>query len=453
MSASFKDYNFKPFINDAINDLGFKNPTPIQAKVIPTIRHGKSVIGKSATGSGKTHAFLLPLINQLDADNPKTQIVITTPSRELAYQIYENIKQITSFSSETIHIANYVGGTDKEKQIEKLKREQPQIVVGTPGRILDLSKAGHLDINTANQLVIDEADMTLDLGFLETVDKIAAAMAKDIQMMVFSATIPPKLKPFLKKYMKNPVLDDIPTETVINKDVDNWLISTKGQDKNGLIYKLLTMGNPYLALIFANTRERVDEIEEYLQGQGLKVAKIHGGMQPRVRKRVMKQIQNLDYQFIVASDLAARGIDIDGVSHVINDDIPTDNEYFIHRVGRTGRKGMKGIAITLYGPDEDTKVLELEKMGIKFKPKEIKNGEVVDTYDRRRREKYKGHHEKLDGSTLAMINKKKKNVKPGYKRKIKRAIKNKDDQNRKIELRSQIRSRKKQKKRSSERYQ
>ncbi len=268
MSASFKDYHFQPFINDAIKDLGFENPTPIQSKVIPTIKHGKSVIGKSATGSGKTHAFLLPLLDQLDPKNEKTQIVITTPSRELAYQIYDNVKQLVRFSPETIHIANYVGGTDKERQIEKLEREQPQIVIGTPGRILDLTKGNHLDINTANKLVIDEADMTLDLGFLDVVDKIAAGMSKDLQMMVFSATIPPKLKPFLKKYMKNPVLNDIPTASVINQDVDNWLISTKGQDKNSLIYKLLTMGNPYLVLIFANTRERVDEIQEYLQVQG-----------------------------------------------------------------------------------------------------------------------------------------------------------------------------------------
>ncbi|WP_413627162.1 DEAD/DEAH box helicase [Fructilactobacillus vespulae] len=451
--SSFNDYNFKPFIQAAIKDLGFKKPTPIQSKVIPTIKHGKSVIGKSATGSGKTHAFLLPLFNNLDVNNNSTQIVITTPSRELAYQIYENVKQIVKFSEQPIRIANYVGGTDKERQINKLKKEQPQVVVGTPGRILDLFKNGDLDINTANQLVIDEADMTLDFGFLETVDKIAAAMAQDLQMMVFSATIPPKLQPFLKKYMKNPVFDDIPTETVINQNVDNWLISTKGNDKNSLIYQLLTMGNPYLALIFANTRERVDEIEAYLQGQGLKVAKIHGGMQPRVRKRVMKQIQNLDFQYVVASDLAARGIDIDGVSHIINDDIPSDNEYFVHRVGRTGRGGMSGIAITLYGPDEDQKIQALENMGINFKPKEIKHGDVVDSYDRRRRQKYKGHHDKLDGSTLGMINKKKKNVKPGYKKKIKRAIKVKEDQNRKIEVRSQIRARKKQKKRSSERYQ
>ncbi|CAM2798341.1 DEAD/DEAH box helicase [Fructilactobacillus fructivorans] len=453
MGASFKDYHFQPFIGDAIKDLGFRNPTPIQTKVIPTIKHGKSVIGKSATGSGKTHAFLLPIFDGLDLNKEDVQVVITTPSRELAYQIYDNAKQIAKFSDKTIHIGNYVGGTDKERQVEKLEREQPQVVIGTPGRVWDLVKNGDLEIHSAHQLVIDEADMTLDLGFLDTVDEIASKMAEDLQMMVFSATVPPKLKPFLKKYMKNPVMNDIPTKTVINQNVSNWLISTKGKNKNDLIYQLITMGEPYLVLIFANTRERVDEIYNYLKQQGLKVAEIHGGMQPRVRKRVMKQIQNLDYQFVVASDLAARGIDISGVSHVINDDIPTDLEYFIHRVGRTGRNGMKGIAMTLYAPGEEQRVSELEKMGIKFIPKEIKRGEVVDTYDRRRRMKRKEPKNKLDPTMIGLIKKKKKNVKPGYKRKIKRAIKQKSDKDRKIEVRNQIRARKKQKKRSSQRYQ
>ncbi|USS93764.1 DEAD/DEAH box helicase [Fructilactobacillus ixorae] len=453
MSAAFKDYHFQPFIMDALTDLGFQRPTPIQAQVIPTIQHGKSLVGKSATGSGKTHAFLLPLFDQLDPTDQQPQLVITTPSRELAYQIYENIKQLVRFSPATLHVENYVGGTDKERQLEKLDREQPQVIVGTPGRILDIVKSGKLAINAAQRLVIDEADMTLDLGFLADVDQIAARMAKELQIMVFSATIPPKLQPFLCKYLKNPVITDIPTEHVINGDVSNWLISTKGKDKNQLIAQLLTMGNPYLALVFTNTRTRADELAANLQAQGLKVATLHGGMQPRVRKRVMKQIQNLDFQFVVATDLAARGINIPGVSLVLNDDVPTDPEYFVHRVGRTGRNGMPGTAITLYTPDEEAKIAELEAKGVQFQPKEIKHGEVVDTYDRRRRQQYRGHHNRLDGSTLGMIKKKKQQVKPGYKKKIKRAIKLKDDQNRKVELRQQIRAKKKQKKRSSQRYQ
>ncbi len=263
MGATFQNYHLQPFLLEALQDLGFKRPTPIQMKVIPTIQRGQSVVGKSATGSGKTHAFLLPLVNAIEPANKQPQVIITTPSRELAYQIYHNLQELVGHSPNPIGIANYVGGTDKERQIEKLQRDQPQIVVGTPGRLLDLARGQHLALNLATKLVIDEADMTLDLGFLGDVDQLAARMPANLQMMVFSATIPPKLQPFLRKYMKNPVIDDIPTETVINHDVSNWLLSDKGQDRNQLLYQLLTMGQPYLALIFANTRERVDQLQGF----------------------------------------------------------------------------------------------------------------------------------------------------------------------------------------------
>ncbi|MBW1605786.1 DEAD/DEAH box helicase [Lactobacillus sp. Sy-1] len=452
MRTTFKQFNLKPFINDALAELKFVEPTPVQAKLIPVIRKGKDVIGQSATGSGKTHAFLLPIFDQIDPANQAVQAVITTPSRELAYQIYENAKQLASHSDQIIHIANYVGGTDKQRQIEKLANEQPQIVIGTPGRILDLVQTQALDLHTANRLVVDEADMTLDLGFLGEVDKIAASFGEDLQMMVFSATIPQKLEPFLKKYMNQPVSEEIPVESVISPTVKNLLISTKGQDKNDLIYQLLTIGEPYLVLIFANTRSRVKEIHDYLLGQGLKVGMIQGGMKPRERKRIMKQVQRLEFQFVVATDLAARGIDIDGVSDVINDDIPEDLDYFIHRVGRTGRNGMSGTAITLYQPGEEDRVAELEKMGIKFLPKAIKNHEVVDSYDRNRRKTHRNKAKKLEPTMIGMVKKNKRKVKPGYKRRIKNAIKRNDEMNRKIEQRNEARQQRKQKKQSSQRY-
>ena len=452
MPSTFKQYNFKPFLMDALNELHFSNPTPIQEKIIPEIRKGRSVVGQSATGSGKTHAFLLPIFDDLNIDQLEVQAVITTPSRELAYQIYDNAKQLAKHCDKTIHIANYVGGTDKVRQIEKLKNEQPQIVIGTPGRIADLIKSQHLKVHTANKLVIDEADMTLDLGFLNEVDSIAASFGKDLQMMVFSATIPQKLKPFLKKYLENPYVENIPNRTIISPTIDNWLISTKGNDKNDLIYRLITMGEPYLVLIFANTRKRVEEIYEYLRNQGLKVGIVSGELTPRERKRMMKQIQNLDFQFVVATDLAARGIDIEGVSDVINDDIPDDLEYFIHRVGRTGRNNLPGTAITLYSPDEEDEIDALENMGISFKPKTIKNGRVVDTYDRNRRKTHRKGHDKLDPTMIGMIKKKKRNVKPGYKNKIKRELKRNDEMNRRISQREAGRRRRKSRKNSSQRY-
>ncbi|KRK97238.1 superfamily II DNA RNA helicase [Secundilactobacillus odoratitofui DSM 19909 = JCM 15043] len=453
MSQTFGEFGLKPFLLAALTELQFKAPTEVQAKLIPVVRAGKSVVGQSQTGSGKTHAFLLPIFDGLEADNHEVQAVITTPSRELAYQIYEDAKQLAKFSPEPLRLGNYVGGTDKRRQIEKLEHEQPQLVIGTPGRIRDLIKTGALDVHTASQFVVDEADMTLDLGFLADVDQIAARMPEKLQMMVFSATIPEKLKPFLRKYMANPVVEEIPVKSVISPTIDNWLLATKGHSKNALIYQLLTMGEPYLALVFANTKQRVIEIATYLKQQNLKVAVIHGDVPARQRKRVMREVQNLDYQFVVATDLAARGIDIDGVSHVINDGIPEDLDYFVHRVGRTGRKGLPGTAITFYSPDEEDQIEALEDMGITFKPKEIKNGEVVDSFDRNRRQKRAKKTVKISGAMAGKIHKKKQKVKPGYKRKIKQAISKEQMYERRLKQRQDRRTSKKQKKSSSQRYQ
>ncbi|WP_459445925.1 DEAD/DEAH box helicase [Ligilactobacillus salivarius] len=430
--ANFREFNFKEYIYQALDEINFKEPTEVQARLIPTILKGKSVVGQSQTGSGKTHTFLLPIFQNLNAQKDEVQAVITTPSRELAYQIYEAAKQLVKFSPENIWIQNYVGGTDKQRQIEKLKSHQPQLVIGTPGRILDLVRENALDIHNAHYLVVDEADMTLDLGFLKETDAIASTLPKDLQMLVFSATIPEKLRPFLRKYMYNPVIEVVANKHVISPTIDNWLVSTKGRDRNKLIYDLLTMGEPYLALVFANTKERADELTNYLRSQGLKVAKVHGGIQPRQRKRIMREIQNLDYQFVVATDLAARGIDIEGVSHVINDDIPEDLEFFVHRVGRTGRNGMKGTAITLYEPSEEKLIDELESMGVHFVPKAVKNGEIVDSYDRNRREKRQTRKESMDPKLRGFVKKEKKKRKPGYKKKIKRAIKRDEQQKRRI---------------------
>lgn len=430
--ANFREFNFKEYIYQALDEINFKEPTEVQARLIPTILKGKSVVGQSQTGSGKTHTFLLPIFQNLNAQKDEVQAVITTPSRELAYQIYEAAKQLAKFSPENIWIQNYVGGTDKQRQIEKLKSHQPQLVIGTPGRILDLVRENALDIHNAHYLVVDEADMTLDLGFLKETDAIASTLPKDLQMLVFSATIPEKLRPFLRKYMYNPVIEVVANKYVISPTIDNWLVSTKGRDRNKLIYDLLTMGEPYLALVFANTKERADELTNYLRSQGLKVAKVHGGIQPRQRKRIMREIQNLDYQFMVATDLAARGIDIEGVSHVINDDIPEDLEFFVHRVGRTGRNGMKGTAITLYEPSEEKLIDELESMGVHFVPKAVKNGEIVDSYDRNRREKRQTRKESMDPKLRGFVKKEKKKRKPGYKKKIKRAIKRDEQQKRRI---------------------
>lgn len=447
----FTDFNLKSYLVQAVRALGFREPTPVQERVIPDILAGKSVVGQSATGSGKTHAFLLPIFSRLDPNKQTVQAVITTPSRELAYQIYQAAKQLNNYADRPLTIHNYVGGTDKQHQIDQLDRRQPQLVIGTPGRVLDLISSQHLDIHTATMFVVDEADMTLDMGFLTQVDRIASQFPDDLQMMVFSATIPQKLRPFLKKYMANPVVDEIPSATVINPNVENWLMSTKGHDRNQLIYQLLTMGEPFLALVFANTKERVEELTRYLSGQGLKVAMIHGGLAARQRKRVMRQIRELDYQYVVATDLAARGIDIDGVSLVINDDLPTDLEYFVHRVGRTGRNGLSGTAITLYQPAEDDLVAKLEERGIKFIPKQIRAGRIVTVHDRNRRKKFRHRQAELDPTMKGYVKKAKKKVKPGYKKRIKRAIKADEQQKHRLAVRHKMRKAKRQRQRQHRR--
>lgn len=446
---SFAAFQLQDYLLTAIADKGFKQPTEVQGRLIPVIQAGRSVVGQSQTGTGKTHTFLLPIFNQLDLEQQNVQAVITAPSRELATQIYQAAKQLADFSDEEISIMNFVGGTDKLRQVERLATKQPHIVIGTPGRILDLVTSGDLLIHTTQVMVVDEADMTLDLGFLADVDQIAGRMPDNLQMLVFSATIPEKLRPFLRKYMNNPLIEEIKPKTVISETIDNWLISTKGKDVNQIIYQLLTIGHPYLAIVFANTKQRVDEISQYLKNQGLSVATIHGDILPRERKRVMKQIQNLDFQYVVATDLAARGIDIEGVSHVINAEIPDDLEFFIHRVGRTGRNQLPGTAITLYEPSDERKINEIEALGITFKPKEIKNDEVVDSYDRNRRQKREKKRDELDTTLIGLVKKKKKKIKPGYKKQIQREIEKSNKQKRKMERRQKGRTARKHKKNSS----
>ena len=439
----FTEFNFKDYIQEALKDLNFVEATEVQEKLIPVVLSGRDLVGESKTGSGKTHTFLLPIFQELDEEADSVQAVITAPSRELATQIYQAARQLASFSEQEIRVANYVGGTDKARQIGKLESSQPHIVIGTPGRIYDLVESGDLAIHKAHTFVVDEADMTLDMGFLETVDRIAARLPKDLQFLVFSATIPQKLQPFLKKYLSNPVMEQIKIKTVIADTIDNWLLSTKGRDKNTQIYEISQLLQPYLAMIFVNTKTRADELQAYLTAQGLKVAKIHGDIPPRERKRIMNQVKNLDFEYIVATDLAARGIDIEGVSHVINDAIPQDLSFFVHRVGRTGRNGLPGTAITLYQPSDDSDIRELEKLGIKFTPKMIKNGEFQDTYDRDRRANREKTKEKLDTEMIGLVKKKKKKIKPGYKKKIQWAVNEKRRKTKRAENRARGRAERK----------
>ncbi|WP_203624328.1 MULTISPECIES: DEAD/DEAH box helicase [unclassified Lacticaseibacillus] len=445
MTNQFKQYQLAPFLLKALDAEHINAPTPIQEKVIPALLRGESVVGQSQTGSGKTHAFLLPLLTRIDLTQDEVQLVITAPSRELADQLYEVATDLAQFEPQ-LRIQRYVGGTDKSRQEDKLESKQPHVAIGTPGRLLDLISDHALTAYTAKMFVVDEADMTLDMGFLTTVDQIAGQFGEDLQMAVFSATIPQKLQPFLKKYMANPTVIELKPKTVIADTVQNDLIQVPARDRNALIYKLATMGEPFLVLIFANTKTHVDALHQYLTDQGLKVAKIHGDVEPRRRRQVMKQIGELKYQYVVATDLASRGIDIDGVSLVINAELPKDNEFFIHRVGRTGRNGQPGTAVTLYEPGQEAQIAELEHMGVHFTPKALKNGELVDTYDRNRRIRRQKKAAPVSGKIAGMAAKEAKKKMPGYKKKIRKAAEKEAWFNNRVEKRNSARSARKAKK-------
>jgi ATP-dependent RNA helicase CshB len=411
--SNFTEFQFKPFIMDAIQKLGFKEPTPIQKEMIPLILEGKSAIGQAHTGTGKTHAFLLPIVQRIDTGKQEVQAVITSPTRELATQIYERLKEIIEGTEITAKLL--IGGTDKQRLMEKLKN-QPHIVVGTPGRIHDLVKENVLLVHKAPILVVDEADLAFDMGFIEEIDGFAARMPEKLEMYVFSATIPVKLQPFLNKYMESPAHIKINDRKPVAEGIEFFLVPIRSKNRSDKLLEVCKTINPFLCLIFCNTRKTADEVASFLSENGIRTGEIHGDLTPRERKKMMKQIRDLEFQYIVATDLAARGIDIEGVSHVINYEIPEDLEFFVHRVGRTARAGLEGTAITLYGPDDEDALDRIdEKLGIPFKHRDVKDGEWIELKDRQARKKRVKQEDELDKVAKALVRKPKK-VKPGYKK-------------------------------------
>ncbi|UAL46184.1 DEAD/DEAH box helicase [Sutcliffiella horikoshii] len=419
MNTTFEKFNVKPFILEAVKELRFQKPTEVQERMIPSLLNGESAIGQSQTGTGKTHAYLIPILSKIDPSLQEVQAVITAPTRELANQIYQEVLKITKFCSgeDMITARCYIGGTDKQRTIDRLK-QQPHIVVGTPGRIKDLMVENALLVHTARTIVVDEADLMLDMGFIEDIDKVAAAMPKNLQIMVFSATIPEKLKPFLRKYMDNPKYTHVAPKQVTAAKIKHLLIPVKSKSKTKLLHDVLVQYNPYLAIVFTNTKKKADEVADALLEQGLKVGRIHGDLNPRERKKMMKQINDLEYQYVVATDLAARGIDIEGVSHVINYELPSDLDFYIHRVGRTARADYSGNAITLYEPTDENALAQVEKLGIEFTQMDLKNGELVEIGPRNKRQNRKKQINEIDVAAKTAVKKSTK-VKPGYKKKHK----------------------------------
>ncbi|WLR49866.1 DEAD/DEAH box helicase [Bacillus tianshenii] len=421
--TQFDRFDFKPFIIEAVQELGFYQPTDIQERIIPSILNGESAVGQAQTGTGKTHAYLLPIFENIDPTLNEVQAVITAPTRELARQIYQEARKIADrFPKETpATVKFFIGGTDKQKTMEKLST-QPQVVIGTPGRINDLVREQALFVYTAKTVVVDEADLMLDMGFIEDVDQIAAKMPEKLQMLVFSATVPEKLKPFMKKYMENPRFVHVEPTQATPEKITHYLVPLRHRDEMKIIYDLSVMANPYLMMIFANTRKKADEIADYLLAQGLNVGRLHGDLTPRERKNVMKKIKKAEYQYVVGTDLAARGIDIQGVSHVLNADIPHhDLTFYIHRVGRSARADFSGEAITLYSLSDEDSLNKLEKMGISFKHVDFRDNEWIDIGPRNKRAKRAKTTDEFEKTAKKLVRKPKK-VKPGYKKKRQQEI-------------------------------
>ena len=416
----FSDLNLKPEVINTLKSINFTNPTEIQRLVLKPALNGKDVIGRSPTGSGKTHAFLIPIFNKLDTSKNEVQAVILTPTRELAFQIYEKIKPfLDEYKDARVKLLS--SGLDRNKQEQGLNNV-PHIIIGTPGRVTDLAfKKALFNITTCKTLVLDEADMILEEGFMEDIALIAGKMKSYLQMLVFSATMPEILMQFLNKYMNNPITIDPNKNEVTNKNVIHYAYPTRNKNRLEVLETLLRNINPFLCIIFASKKEDVDAIYRYLKGKKFNVGIIHGDLDNTTRKTMMKRINNLEFNYIVASDIASRGIDIEGVSHIVNYDLPYVDEFYFHRAGRTGRYNNDGVCFTLYSKDELKKVNHFIEKGVKFVNVEFIDGELKELKPFVRKKVNKPHP--MNTEIKKTVNKyKNQPVKPGYKKKMKNEI-------------------------------
>ncbi|TCJ03439.1 DEAD/DEAH box helicase [Cytobacillus praedii] len=333
-------------VSNALQKGSIVKPTPIQGKAIPAILNGKDLIAQSQTGTGKTLAFVLPILEKVNRDTEYIQALIVTPTRELAIQITDEIEKLIKHM-DGINVLAVYGGKDVDKQLNKLKNNI-QIVVGTPGRLLDHIRRETIQLDKASFLVLDEADQMLHIGFLVEVEEIIKQTPNSRQTLLFSATIPAEIKKLAKKHMNEPEYLQIEKTQGPAVNVKQVAIHTIDRAKQGTLIHLIETHRPFLAVIFCRTKRRVSKLYDVLKINGFTCDELHGDLSQAKRELVMKRFRDAEFQLLIATDIAARGLDIDGVTHVFNYDIPQDAESYVHRIGRTGRAGMKGLAITLY---------------------------------------------------------------------------------------------------------
>jgi ATP-dependent RNA helicase DeaD len=345
----FSELNLSPSIIKSVNRMGFEEATPIQAKTIPLSLQGKDIIGQAQTGTGKTAAFGIPLIEKLDMKNPNVQGIIIAPTRELAIQVSEELYKI-GYDARARVLAVY-GGQDIQRQIKALKKN-PHIIVGTPGRILDHIKRRTLKLDKVQTLILDEADEMLNMGFIEDIEAILSSVPAERQTLLFSATMPDPIRRIAERFMNNPELVRVKAKEMTVPLIEQYYVKVNEREKFDVLSRLIDVQSPELAIVFGRTKRRVDELANALNLRGYMAEGIHGDLSQAKRLSVLRKFKEGKVDVLVATDVAARGLDISGVTHVYNYDIPQDPESYVHRIGRTGRAGKEGMAITFVSPRE-----------------------------------------------------------------------------------------------------
>lgn len=357
--AGFIELGISPERAAALRSGGIDVATPIQEGAIPVILQGHDVICQAQTGTGKTLAFLLPMLEKIDGSKDTLQGLILTPTRELALQITAELKRWVASRAECNMLAVY-GGQDVEAQMHKLQRSV-HMVVATPGRLLDHMRRGTISLGAVKMLVLDEADQMLHMGFLNEVEEIISQLPYKRQTMLFSATMPPLVRSLAARFMREPKDITVKAPQVTVKAIRQLIVETTDRGKQSTLCRLIDEQQPYLGLIFCRTKRRAKALNEDLQALGYNSDELHGDLSQAKREQVMKRFRDAKLHLLVATDVAARGLDVEGVTHVFNYDIPHDAESYIHRIGRTGRAGEKGLAITLFVPKDKPELAAIEK--------------------------------------------------------------------------------------------
>ena len=358
-AVRFDELQLDERIVRAVTDMGFEAASPIQAQAIPVQLEGLDIIGQAQTGTGKTAAFGIPLLQKIDPDSKKLQAIALCPTRELAIQVAEEIRRLAKYMH-GIKVLPIYGGQDIVRQIRGLK-DGTQIVIGTPGRVMDHMRRKTIRCDHVHTVIMDEADEMLNMGFLEDMETILSQLPEERQTVMFSATMPPAIQEIARKFQKDPVNVKVVKKELTVPKVTQYYYEVKPKTKVEVMCRLLDMYAPKLSVAFCNTKKQVDELVQELQGRGYFAEGLHGDLKQEQRDRVMNSIRNGATEILVATDVAARGIDVDDVEAVFNYDIPQDDEYYVHRIGRTGRAGRDGIAFSFVVGREVYKLRDIQR--------------------------------------------------------------------------------------------